>query len=237
MSIEGQITRPKTDACPLVVANPAMLALIETASRAAASDGKVLITGESGVGKDLLARHIHCRSRRSSRPFVAVNCAAMTESLLESELFGHVKGSFTGAYRDNPGKLRAAHRGTIFLDEVGEMSLRMQATLLRFLESGEIQSVGADTASAVVDVRVVAATNRNLHEMIAAGQFREDLLYRLRVIHLDIPPLRERREDVRLLVMHFAQRAGRTVTFTEEAMQLLVRYRWPGNVRELHNVV
>ena len=221
----------------LVAASTQMLTLLETATRAAASDGKVLITGESGVGKDLIARHIHERSRRSARPLVAVNCAALTDSLLESELFGHVKGSFTGAYRDKPGKLQIAHRGTIFLDEVGEMSLRMQAMLLRFLENGEIQAVGSDVPSARVDVRVVAATNRNLSEMIAAGQFREDLLYRLRVIHLEVPPLRDRREDIPALVSHFIERTGRHVTFTDEAMQLLVRHRWPGNVRELHNIV
>jgi transcriptional regulator with PAS, ATPase and Fis domain len=214
-----------------------MIALMSTAARVAASEGKVLITGESGVGKDLVARHIHANSRRNGRPFVAVNCAALTESLLESELFGHVKGSFTGAYRDKPGKLQMAHRGTIFLDEVGEMSLRMQALLLRFLENGEIQSVGSDGQPGRVDVRVIAATNRNLPELIAAGQFREDLMYRLRVIHLEVPPLRDRREDIRPLVAHFAGRTGRQVTFTEEAMQLLVRHRWPGNVRELHNVV
>jgi len=220
-----------------VVANPQMIALLETAERVAVSEGKVLITGESGVGKDLIARHIHAHSRRSARPFVAVNCAALTESLLESELFGHVKGSFTGAYRDKPGKLQVAHRGTIFLDEVGEMSLRMQAMLLRFLENGEIQAVGAESHTTRVDVRVIAATNRNLPDLIAAGQFREDLLYRLRVIHLEVPPLRERREDIPLLVAYFIGQSGRAVSFTDEAMQLLTRYRWPGNVRELHNVV
>ena len=220
-----------------IVANPQMVALLATASRAAASEGKVLITGESGVGKDLVARHIHAHSRRSGRPFVAVNCAAMTDSLLESELFGHVKGSFTGAYRDKPGKLQVAHRGTIFLDEVGEMSLRMQAMLLRFLENGEIQSVGSDGHASRVDVRVVAATNRNLSELIAAGQFREDLMYRLRVIHLEVPPLRERRDDIPPLVEYFVNRTGRSVRFGEAAMQLLIRHRWPGNVRELHNVV
>jgi len=216
-----------------IVANPQMVALLATASRAAASEGKVLITGESGVGKDLVARHIHAHSRRSGRPFVAVNCAAMTDSLLESELFGHVKGSFTGAYRDKPGKLQVAHRGTIFLDEVGEMSLRMQAMLLRFLENGEIQSVGSDGHASHVDVRVVAATNRNLSELIAAGQFREDLMYRLRVIHLEVPPLRERRDDIPPLVEYFVNRTGRSVRFGEAAMQLLIRHRWPGNVREL----
>jgi len=237
MSVEA--VRPSSNAPyqAVVVANPQMVALMATAARVAASEGKVLITGESGVGKDIIARHIHANSRRSARPFVAVNCAALTDSLLESELFGHVKGSFTGAYRDKPGKLQVAHRGTIFLDEVGEMSLRMQALLLRFLENGEIQSVGSDGQPARVDVRVIAATNRNLPELIAAGQFREDLMYRLRVIHLEVPPLRERREDIRPLVTYFADRTGRPVTFTEEAMQLLVRHRWPGNVRELHNVV
>ena len=241
MRHEPEIQRLDADVsgnnCAAVVANPQMIALLETAERVAASEGKVLITGESGVGKDLIARHIHAHSRRSARPFVTVNCAALTDSLLESELFGHVKGSFTGAYRDKPGKLQTAHRGTIFLDEVGDMSLRMQAMLLRFLESGEIQAVGSEANVTRVDVRVVAATNRNLPELIAAGQFREDLLYRLRVIHLEVPPLRERREDIRSLVAHFVERTGRPVTFTEEAMQLLIRYRWPGNVRELHNVV
>jgi transcriptional regulator with PAS, ATPase and Fis domain len=217
--------------------NSQLVKLLATADRAAACDGKVLITGESGVGKDLIARRIHARSNRSRQPLVAVNCAGLTESLLESELFGHVKGSFTGAYRDKPGKLQAAHRGTIFMDEVGEMSLRMQAMLLRFLENGEIQAVGSDARPQIVDVRVIAATNRNLGELISAGQFREDLLYRLRVIHIEVPPLRDRREDVRALAAHFTQRTGRNCTFTPEALEVLVRYRWPGNVRELHNVV
>jgi len=238
--MSGEFLRPSADvseSSALIVANPQMAALLTTATRVAASEGKVLITGESGVGKDLVARHIHARSRRSARPFIAVNCAALTDSLLESELFGHLKGSFTGAYRDKPGKLQAANRGTIFLDEVGEMSLRMQAMLLRFLENGEIQAVGGEGHATRVDVRVIAATNRNLPELIAAGQFREDLMYRLRVIHLEVPPLRDRREDIRPLVAHFARRTGRLVIFSEDALQLLVRHRWPGNVRELHNVV
>jgi DNA-binding NtrC family response regulator len=166
-----------------------------------------------------------------------VNCAGLTESLLESELFGHVKGSFTGAYRDKLGKLQTAHRGTIFLDEVGEMSLRMQAILLRFLENGEIQAVGSDSRQAIVDVRVIAATNRNLPDLIAAGQFREDLLYRLRVIHLEVPPLRQRKDEIPVLVSHFITRTHRRASFTAEAMEALCRYRWPGNVRELQNVV
>jgi DNA-binding NtrC family response regulator len=166
-----------------------------------------------------------------------VNCAGVTETLLESELFGHVKGSFTGAYRDKMGKLQLAHRGTIFLDEVGEMSLRMQALLLRFLENGEIQAVGSDTARTVVDVRVISATNRNLQEMIAAGLFREDLYYRLNIIHLHVAPLRERFEDIQPLATHFLARSGRRVTLTDKAWQALERYSWPGNVRQLQNVV
>jgi transcriptional regulator with PAS, ATPase and Fis domain len=220
-----------------VVISPQMTALVALAERAGSSDAKVLITGESGVGKDHIAHLIHEKSVRRSFPFVAINCAGLTESLLESELFGHVKGSFTGAYRDKAGKLQLAHRGTLFLDEVGEMSLRMQALLLRFLENGEIQSVGADHSTSRVDVRVVAATNRNLPELIAAGQFREDLLYRLRVVHLHVPPLRERPQDVRPLVKHFVERSGRAVAISEGALQVLERYRWPGNVRELQNVV
>jgi transcriptional regulator with PAS, ATPase and Fis domain len=222
---------------PLIVASAPMVALVEASDRAAITDGKVLITGESGVGKDLIARRIHAQSGRSSRAFVPINCAGLTESLLESELFGHVKGSFTGAYRDKIGKLQAAHGGTIFLDEVGEMSLRMQAVLLRFLENGEIQAVGSDSRQTTVDVRVIAATNRSLPDLIAAGQFREDLLYRLRVIHLEVPPLRHRKDEIPALVNHFIARTGRRVGFTAEAMQALCRYRWPGNVRELQNVV
>jgi transcriptional regulator with PAS, ATPase and Fis domain len=214
-----------------------MRAIVGFAERAGSSDAKVLVTGESGVGKDRIASLIHDRSPRRSHPFVAVNCAGLTESLLESELFGHVKGSFTGAYRDKVGKLQQAHRGTLFLDEIGEMSLRMQALLLRFLENGEIQAVGSDTSQSRVDVRVVAATNRNLPELIAAGQFREDLWYRLRVIHLHVPPLRERIEDIRPLAAHFVSQTGRRVELSDEALRLLERYRWPGNVRELQNVI
>ena len=223
--------------CEPIVADERMVALMETATRAAACDAKVLITGESGVGKDLIARHVHRYSARSSYPFVAVNCAGLSETLLESELFGHEKGSFTGAFRSKPGKLQMAHRGTLFLDEVGEMSLRMQALLLRFLENGEIQVVGADAPMTTVDVRVVAATNRRLPELIAAGQFREDLLYRLRVIHLEVPALRERPKDIRRLIGYFIERSGRRVSVAPSAMSLLEQYRWPGNVRELQNAL
>ena len=222
---------------PIVGTSPQILEVLRLAHRAAHGDAKVLITGESGVGKDLIAREIHAHSQRAGGPFVAVNCAGLTETLLESELFGHVKGSFTGAYRDKLGKLELANGGTLFLDEVGEMSLRMQALLLRFLEQGELQRVGASDRARIVDVRVVAATNRNLAERVAAGEFREDLLYRLRVIHIHVPPLRERRKDIQPLVEHFAAARRRVARFTADALAVLERYRWPGNVRELQNVV
>jgi transcriptional regulator with PAS, ATPase and Fis domain len=221
----------------IVVASAQMRELCDYAKRVAATDAKVLLTGESGVGKDVVARFIHANSQRRKGMYVAVNCAGVAESLLESELFGHVKGSFTGAYRDKIGKLQVAHGGTLFLDELGEMSARMQGALLRFLENGEIQAVGADTARTIVDVRVIAATNRNLPEDVAAGRFREDLFYRLGVIHLHIPPLRERRDDIRLLAAYFLDKLGRQVTLTEEAWAALERYQWRGNVRELQNVM
>jgi transcriptional regulator with PAS, ATPase and Fis domain len=221
----------------IVTVSRAMSEVVRRASKAGASDAKVLITGETGVGKDLIARSIHANSRRARGPFVAVNCAGLTETLLESELFGHVRGSFTGAYRDKAGHLQMAHRGTLFLDEVGEMSLRMQALLLRFLENGEIQPVGADHSRMAVDVRVIAATHRNLDERVAAGEFREDLLYRLRVIHVSVPPLRDRPEDIPLLVQAFVARFGRRASVSPAAMEVLTRHRWPGNVRELQNVI
>jgi len=220
----------------MIVASPAMREILAFAEQAAASDAKVLITGETGVGKDLVASQIHRQSARRRAEYVAVNCAGLTESLLESELFGHVKGSFTGAFRDKVGQLLLAHGGTLFLDEVGEMSLRMQALLLRFLENGEIQAVGGDGVRKV-DVRVIAATNRELSEMVRRGEFREDLMYRLHVIHLHVPPLRDRRPDIRPLVTHFLSRSSRPPTLTEEAWEALERYRWPGNVRELQNVI
>jgi transcriptional regulator with PAS, ATPase and Fis domain len=207
------------------------------ATRAAAGDAKVFITGESGVGKDVVAQYIHARSARSGRPFVAVNCAAVAETLLETELFGHTRGSFTGAYRDRQGRLEAAHRGTIFLDEIGEMSLQMQAHLLRFLESGEIQPVGSAGGSVSVDVRVISATNRDLGELVASGTFRSDLLYRIKVVHIHVPPLRDRKEDIPALIEAAATRTGRRIRFTDAAIQAMTRYRWPGNVRELQNVI
>lgn len=214
-----------------------MRALMSSVGRAAHSSAKVLITGESGVGKDFIAREIHRLSPRHERPFVALNCAGLPENLLESELFGHVRGSFTGAYRDRPGKLQLAHRGTLFLDEVGDMSLRMQALLLRFLENGELQTVGADGLSAHADVRVIAATHRDLIQRVRDGHFREDLYYRLRVIHLRAPALRDRPEDIAPLIEDFLSRRQTRVTFTEAALAMLQRYHWPGNIRELHNII
>ena len=226
----------------LIGDSPAVSDLRTDIERTARSDAKVLITGESGVGKELVARSVHAHSLRASKPFVAVNCAGLPETLLESELFGHVKGSFTGAYRDKQGKLEMADGGTLFLDEVGEMTLRMQGLLLRFLETGELQKVGADRARATVSIRVIAATNRNLRELIVQQTFREDLFYRLNVIHLVVPPLRERRADIPGLAHRFLERTRSTGHYalrsiSPEAMDALCRYSWPGNVRELQNMV
>jgi transcriptional regulator with GAF, ATPase, and Fis domain len=226
----------------LVGKSPTIEQLREEIRRVSHSDAKVLITGESGVGKELVAKAIHAHSRRSSGPFVALNCAGLPETLLESELFGHVKGSFTGAYRDKPGRLELADKGTVFLDEVGEMTLRMQGLLLRFLETGELQKVGSDKPTARADVRVIAATNRDLREMIVQQRFREDLFYRLTVIHVIVPPLRERRSDLPLLIDYFLERFTRNngchvKSLSPEAMEVLTEYPWPGNVRELENVM
>ncbi len=209
---------------------------------AARSGAKVLITGETGVGKEVVARLIHQRSARSNSPLVTVNCAGLPDSLLESELFGHVRGSFTGAYRDKPGLLEMAPNGTVFLDEVGEMSARMQVVLLRFLETGEIQRIGADRSHTRVNVRLITATNRDLPKEIANGNFREDLYFRLNVIRMTIPALRERAEDVPLLIDyyldHYCQQHGvERPQVSTAAMECLMNYRWPGNIRELRNVV
>jgi DNA-binding NtrC family response regulator len=241
--VTGRLPRPVPDAPrasakPLIVGrSAAMLDICALAERVAEGDAKVLITGESGVGKDLIAQLIHYHSRRAAQPFIAVNCAGVPETLLESQLFGHVKGAFTDAFRDKVGVLQQAHLGTIFLDEVTEMSLHMQAMFLRFLENGEIQPVGSDTMRTLVDVRVIAATNKDLAAAVAAGRFREDLMYRLDVVQIRVPPLRERPEDVRALIEYLLSRAKRRITLTENALRVLEAYRWPGNVRELQNVV
>ena len=217
------------------------VALRRSIEMAARSSAKVLILGETGVGKEVVARSIHEESARHGRPFVAVNCSGIPETLLESELFGHVRGSFTGAYRDKPGVIRQAHGGTLFLDELGEMSPRMQAVLLRFTESGEMHPVGADTPAPPSDVRLITATNRDLRAQIEGGTFRQDLYYRLNVIEIRVLPLRDRPDDVTVLLRHYLDRAAEMhnttrpeLTATAEAA--LVEYSWPGNVRELKNI-
>ena len=220
---------------------PAVASVRHEIQTAARSDAKVLITGETGVGKDIVARLIHGASRRSAAPFVPVNCAGVPETLLESELFGHARGSFTGAVRDRVGLLESAGRGTVFFDEVGEMSLRMQAVLLRFLESGEIQRVGVDRARGSLNVRCIAATHRDLVSEISAGTIRQDLYYRINVLRIVVPPLRERGDDVLLLLEHFLRRYstehGTSLSrLSCAAEKTLLAYSWPGNVRQLKNV-
>ncbi len=218
-----------------------MRSLIDMMAMIAPSEATVLITGESGTGKELIAKSIHHNSQRRDRPLVVVNCAALTETLLESELFGHEKGAFTGADRRREGRFMQADRGTIFLDEIAETSAAMQAKLLRVIQEREVQRVGGE-ATLKVDVRILAATNRTLDEEVKAGNFREDLFYRLNVVTLDIPPLRERQEDIPLLAQHFlekfAEKNHRQVKgVTPLAMDMLLRYPWPGNVRELENTI
>jgi len=227
---------------PLLVGDSApMRALREAIAGAARTQAKVLIVGETGVGKEVVARSVHAQSGRRQGPLVAVNCSGVPESLLESELFGHTRGSFTGAIRDSTGLLRQAHGGTLFLDELGEMSQRMQAVLLRFMETGEIQQVGAERPSGRADVRLITATNRDLRVQIAAGLFREDLYYRVNVIQIQVPPLRDRADDIVALAQHFLEHAASAhalavPTMTPDVAQLLMGYSWPGNVRELRNV-
>jgi len=216
-------------------------AIDELVTAVARTDAKVLITGESGAGKEVVARLIHRRSARSRMPFAAINCAGVSESLLESEMFGHVRGSFTGADRDRAGLFEACNGGTLFLDEIGEMSLRMQALLLRFLESGEIQRVGADRQQTRIDVRILAATNRDLAQRIKEGTFRLDLYYRLNVVHVHVPPLRERREDIPVLLNDFLQTYAAkegvpAAVILPDTIEVLQAYSWPGNVRELRNL-
>jgi two-component system response regulator HydG len=218
-----------------------MLELLETVSLVAPTEATVLITGDSGTGKELIAGAIHLNSPRREKPFIQINCAAITETLLESELFGHERGAFTGADRRREGRFRLAHGGSIFLDEVSEMSIAMQAKLLRVLQEKEIQRVGGEEVLKV-DVRVMAATNKDLKKEIEAGGFREDLYYRLNVVTIAVPALRQRREDIPLLAQHFletfAEKNRKHIKgFTPQAMDRLVRYNWPGNVRELMNAV
>lgn len=225
----------------LVGQSPAMMRLYDQIARAAPSRGRVLITGENGSGKELVARAIHRQSNRSSGPFVEVNCAAIPQELIESELFGHEKGSFTGAGRSQTGKFELANSGTIFLDEVGDMSLAAQSKVLRALEEEEIQRIGG-ARTIKLDVRVISATNKNLESEIGKGNFRQDLFYRLNVIPINVSPLRVRKEDIPLLVQHFVEQFcnenGKPIKqVSQEAIHALEEHDWPGNVRELRNIV
>jgi len=221
--------------------NPKLLEALETAEKAAPTGLPVLIDGESGTGKELMARVIHANGDRANRPFISVNCGAIPDNLLESELFGHCKGAFTGAVSDRKGKFESAHTGTIFLDEIGELPLAGQVKLLRVLEAHEIQRVGSDQ-SIRVDTRVVAATNRNLRKMCTEGRFREDLYYRLGVIHVTLPPLRERKDEIPLLFAFFGDEAAealkrRPIEMTRRLRAFLLEYAYPGNIRELRNLI
>jgi two-component system nitrogen regulation response regulator NtrX len=225
----------------IVGESPAIRALLQMIEKVGPTPARVLITGENGTGKELVARALHRRSPRAHRPFVEVNCAAIPGELIESELFGHMKGSFTGAIADRAGKFEQADSGTLFLDEVGDMSLAAQAKVLRVLEDGVLTRIGGSRPVAV-DVRVITATNKNVETEIASGRFREDLYYRLNVVPISVPPLRERRQDIPLLVRYFAatiaEREGAPVRkFREDAIQRLAAHDWPGNVRELRNTV
>jgi two-component system response regulator GlrR len=235
----GQAARPRFP--DIVTASPLMNALLDEVVLVATSEAGVLIQGESGTGKEMLARAVHQASPRKRGPFVAINCAAIPEALLESELFGHAKGAFTGADSARKGLFQTAQGGTVFLDEIGDMPLALQAKLLRVLQEREVRPVGA-SQSLPVDVRIVSATHRDLEAAIAEQQFREDLFYRLNVVNLRIPPLRERREDIVPLAQHFvdtlAKKHGRRITgFAPDALDLLMRAEWPGNIRQLMNVV
>jgi two-component system response regulator GlrR len=213
---------------------------LSQAHMVAGTDARVLITGESGTGKELLAKAIHNASPRRSKPFVAINCSAMAENLLESELFGHIKGSFTGAVRDHQGLFQAADGGTLLLDEIGDMPMRLQVKLLRVLQENNIRPIGA-TDAIPVNVRVISATHRDLQQLMMSGQFREDLYYRLNVVHIEMPPLNRRREDIPLLVSHFlaqiSNESGVRKIYAPEAVELLATADWPGNIRQLANVV
>ncbi|MEO5341473.1 MAG: sigma 54-interacting transcriptional regulator [Magnetococcus sp. MYC-9] len=225
----------------IIGGSPVMQEVYNLIEALAGMETTTLITGESGTGKEMVAEALHMKGARSHGPLVKVNCSALSENLLESELFGHVKGAFTGAVRDRPGRFEVATGGTIFLDEIGDVSLSMQTRLLRILQERELERVG-DSRTIKVDVRVVAATNKNLAELITLGKFREDLYFRLNVVEISLPPLRKRLEDIPLLVSHFIQKFNHKyskaiVGVQEGAMELFLQYRWPGNIRELENAI
>src|ERR1700691_4124615 len=242
LRLENRVLRNSIDGVPLLTTgSPEFRSLIETSHAAASSDATILLTGESGTGKNVLAQQIHKWSSRHDRPFVIVNCTTLSEHLLESELFGHTKGSFTGAIKDKPGRLEAANNGTVFLDEIAELPTALQSKFLRFLQDERFERVGGEQ-TIKVDARIIAATNRNLPEEINAARFRSDLYYRLNVINLRMPALRERSEDILPLAeMFLAQAAARNrrtgLQFSDEARKALVAYSWPGNIRELRNAV
>jgi len=241
LETENRDLRARVGKHTLVFAGEVMQRVMAQIERVAASETRVCIYGETGTGKELVARTIHEKSHRSSGPFVTLNCAAVPAELIESELFGHEKGSFTGAVQRHTGKFEQAHRGTLFLDEIGDMPVGMQAKLLRVLEEGEVERIGADKPTSV-DVRVVVATHRNLEKLVESGAFRRDLYHRVVVFPVQLPPLRDRREDLPALVDHFvqqvsAQNGWKPATFAAEAITLLQQYAWPGNIRELRNVV
>jgi DNA-binding NtrC family response regulator len=241
VGLEGAMSPKLTEARPLpdgvVARSPLMQAVFRDTSLVASSETRILLTGESGVGKEVIAEVIHAWSRRSAGPFVKVNCAAIPETLLESELFGHEKGAFTGAYTQRIGRFEEANQGTIFLDEIVEMSPSLQAKLLRVLQDGRFQRVGSNK-ELHTDARILAATNRDLEEVVANGEFREDLYYRLNVMEIHVPPLRERPEDiVPLATLFLAQFTNRQAKFSPGVARFLEAYKWPGNVRELRNAI
>jgi DNA-binding NtrC family response regulator len=241
----GRARGGHSDKVPLLGTSPALLRSVELARKVAATDASVFLNGESGTGKEMFAQFIHHNSRRSSRAWVAVNCAALPETLLESEMFGHVKGAFTGAVRDKPGLLETASGGTFFLDELTEMSQPIQAKLLRVIQDGVVRRVGSESVDAVVNVRFIAATNRDPREAVDQGVLRKDLFYRLSVVPINIPPLRDRAEDIPVLAEHFLalywkrhrERGAPRPRFTREALRALQQREWKGNVRELQNVI
>jgi two-component system response regulator GlrR len=241
IKVSGSVAVKEDWASGIITRNQAMKETLSQAKMVAATDARVLITGDSGTGKELLARAIHNASPRHEKPFVAINCSAMAEDLLESELFGHEKGAFTGATRSHKGLFQAAEGGTLLLDEIGDMPMRLQVKLLRVLQEHQVRPVGS-TDAIRIDVRVISATHRNLQDLMAQGCFREDLYYRLNVVNIKIPTLDQRREDIPLLVAHFLQQIAREAgqerkVYAPEAVEMLVMAEWPGNIRQLFNVV
>lgn len=241
MQVSGAAAVDEDWAAEIITRNQGLREILAQAKMVAATDARVLINGESGTGKELLARAIHRASPRSQQPFVAINCSAMAENLLESELFGHEKGAFTGATRSHKGLFQSAEGGTLLLDEIGDMPMRLQVKLLRVLQENQVRPVGS-TDAIQVDVRVISATHRDLQTMMREGRFREDLFYRLNVVNIVLPTLDDRREDIPLLVSHFLQEIAKEAgqerkVYAPEAVELLVTAEWPGNVRQLYNVV